>query len=732
MTTKVELFTDRRYFNDLRTKSGTFLECEVDIGYGIKIYAGSIGDKIYIAVGENKWSDGFFQYQNNKIKKESVDPFISVKPIGTIYHKKIIKNIYCKLNEDQVPTSRYSNPRMVYKDKEVLHTYDDKHNHSKDYYNHAIVGSGTPYNFLKLEITVNDGTVKEIEVCFRRPDTGSIDTSKIDVNNIPVSLDLFGTQLNWSFDILNKDNYNNNSDYKFFNILKKYKLSNSDEFWKLFLSQKNLSSIPTKAVKALEFSKKIAPNLSKLSTEYPLLYTFFLWLHNDKVKGGISNNQCLAAMLKKNGENYDDLKTQLRSVLDRANTIETSYYADDTTKQLCLLFDAAKTKDEEQRSHKEWYLKNTAGEQAEALGIDKKTYPLLWEAVSNNDIPIGVFHNPGDKLSIINVEFDLWEKALKRPRYADVLNKIAANAASRSTYERDMIPYISFLFKIERYLDKHAPQKGKHWKAIPAYVNSEWQLEMDEATEEGTVKKRSALTPVADNETMIVTVPYAAIAVHGRQTTYCYAKHYFVFEEYMLDDESGSIITKDLERKLNGRDDYGLMYYTLTGTPRNRGYPTFLIIFERLKEKTRVHFHRVHPNRYKEGKPTPACRLIEECYRYMAGNIRAEEIYAQQGDLIFIKCAEPEHSREELKSIKDFESHEFISFDPYDKEIPIQLYPNQTKSIKNRLGHIFCFYSFIVQHPEHDNLKMDAGWYEVRRCKSWEANPKAVWSYTID
>lgn len=39
----------------------------------------------------------------------------------------------------------------------------------------------------------------------------------------------------------------------------------------------------------------------------------------------------------------------------------------------------------------------------------------------------------------------------------------------------------------------------------------------------------------------------------------------------------------ELELKLNGRDDYGLMFYTLTGTSTATGYPTFLIIFERLE-----------------------------------------------------------------------------------------------------------------------------------------------------
>ena len=717
---------------DKVTKDTKLIECEIDIGYGIIVSALAFNDEIIIGYDKNKWSPWEISlgalYKDSRIEK--VDPFISIKTIGTIYHKNIIRSIYCL---DTNIHSRFST--WGHRNKEALDTYDDHIDYGWDYNynsNDRKFTPGPPYNYLKLQITANDGTVAEVEIKFRRPTMGTINLSNATANNIPVNLDLFGTELKWNIDIIGDRTHN-----KFFDILKQYTiLPSKKDFWKLYFDFIVIGERSTKGVKSVETNKKIAPNLSKLKDEDPILYKFYLWLHSDKIKGGISNNQCLAAFLKVSGENYESLKTELTSVMDNAKNINSHWDELDITREICLLFDAAKSKDEEKRAHKEWYLKKTTGEQAVGLGIDPEKYPLLYKAVSEQEIPLGVFHNPTDKLSMINVEFDLWEEALNRTGWAEILYKIAQNASGRNTYERDIIPYISFLFKIEQYLYKHAPGL-KLWSAMPTYVNSEWQLEMDEATEEGTVKKRSALTPVADNEKQIVTVPYAAIAMSGRQTTYCYSKHYFVFEQYMLDDESGSVITKDLEIKLNGKDDYGLMYYTLTGTPRNRGYPTFLIIFERLESKTRVHFHRVHPNRYKDGKPTPACRLIEECYRYMAGNIRAEEICAQQGDLIFIKCEEPSYEHGDLIKIKDFESHAFVSISPDEavaksNEYPVFLLENKAKSIKNRLGHIFCGVNFELQHPEHDNVHMKDGWYEVRRCKSWEANPKAVWSITID
>ncbi len=310
-----------------------------------------------------------------------------------------------------------------------------------------------------------------------------------------------------------------------------------------------------------------------------------------------------------------------------------------------------------------------------------------------------------------------------------MLCEIAQDASRRTTYEKNVTPYIAFLFRIEGYLGRHT-ERGKKWRAMPKFVKSEWELEMSEAEEGGTTKRRSALTPVPDNEARVITVPYVAMAISGVRTTYCYSLDYQVFEENTIDRESGTPIANELELRLNGRDDYGLMYYTLTGTPRNTGYPAFLIIFERRKGNTHVHFHRVHPCRSKDGKPTPACRLIEECYRYMAGNVRAEEIYAQQGDLIFIKTDQTVEMTE-AKGVKEFESHAFKPME--EGKGGILLIPNDTKTIKNRLGFIYSEGLFMVDHPEHEPVKgIPAGLYEVRRCKSWEANPKAVWVLTID
>jgi hypothetical protein len=38
----------------------------------------------------------------------------------------------------------------------------------------------------------------------------------------------------------------------------------------------------------------------------------------------------------------------------------------------------------------------------------------------------------------------------------------------------------------------------------------------------------------------------------------------------------------------------------------------------------------------------------------------------------------------------------------------------------------------ILFHDEHMDRVIPAGTYEIRQCRSWEANPKGVWSLRID
>lgn len=351
------------------------------------------------------------------------------------------------------------------------------------------------------------------------------------------------------------------------------------------------------------------------------------------------------------------------------------------------------------------------------ISINKETHPLTHEAVHSGDIPLGTFFRKnGESYFVYNDNWDLWEVMLKDHR--DIALDIAKSCSGRTTYEKDIMSYFYFtLYELPEYLELNT---GKKWKGIPKLVDSADELEPPKEGSNGVAKTRSALTPIVDNEKNEIVVPYVSMRIGGYQTTYCYGLTYSVLKRgfsYM-----GNTVTKDAEKALNGRDDYGLMFYTLTGSSQGRGYPTFLIIFERLEKSTRVHFHRTHPMRSKGGDYNPIHNWTSGCYKWMIGNVNFERIKAQQGDLAFVEIDKfPEGTPEKVNG---YDSHNF--------EFPVDYLPYTKKDNQNVLGYIRLDNPAILNHTEHLNRIIPAGIYEIRQCRSWEANPKGIWSLRID
>jgi hypothetical protein len=221
------------------------------------------------------------------------------------------------------------------------------------------------------------------------------------------------------------------------------------------------------------------------------------------------------------------------------------------------------------------------------------------------------------------------------------------------------------------------------------------------------------------------------MGIPGRQTTYCYGLDYNVLQRGF--SFKGNALSVDVEKELNGRDDYGLMFYTLTGSEQGRGYPTFLIIFERLTASTRVHFHRTHPMRSKNGEYNPVHNWTKGCYKWMIGNVNFDRIKAQQGDLAFVQIdqfpgvtdtVDPALADGPVRQVNSYDGHMFgkpVLFAPYTK-----------KDRQNVLGYITLDEDIALSHHEHLPRIIPAGSYEIRQCRSWEANPKGIWSLRID
>lgn len=202
-------------------------------------------------------------------------------------------------------------------------------------------------------------------------------------------------------------------------------------------------------------------------------------------------------------------------------------------------------------------------QEAENLTIDKKKHKRTWAEIEAGNIALGTFFRKSEQYFLLNDNWDLWEEMIKRG-FREQAIELANEVKSPTTYEKDLMSYFYFvLHGLPEFLKKHT---GHKWTCIPKLVNT--ADELDPPKEEGGVaRKRSALTPTVDNENHTVTVPYASLAIYGGfGTTYCYSHDYHVLTRGF--SFNGYAVTKDLEEKLNGRDDYGLMFYTLTGSCR--------------------------------------------------------------------------------------------------------------------------------------------------------------------
>jgi hypothetical protein len=752
----IQDFVRRNYKDETPEDHHRVYKCEVEVHPGCKLTAYVWGHHVFVQNDEQSWHPYINVIGHRGYPEQADEPFITARIVSEkAYAKKVTKT-------REVPDPDAKAPWRNRKKKEEYQVEDTYRYNTltRNYYNDDF-GHTLPYAYLRIEITAkgSDPTVGEFK--YKLPTVGKATLNPHpDSGEVTVEVELLGLTGSWTESVhpvhqrVKRENHWHNyyDDYRNnpFSVLMTH-LEGSDcshdmdEWWRRFFDgQKRTvdSEADNKGLVSLYKRKAFKDNIARLKTDSPIDWMFFRWLHDGRTKDKQRNNTLIGTMLKLVAHDYDLLVKTLREA--RADAPKRGHrhegYRDgkwfDFRRRVCLNLPGAKEKVEEQEAKADFRKAKSRAKAAEVLGIDKAKYPTLFRYVEGGYIPTSVFANPNGQP--VNREFSLWEKALKTKGWAEEICKIAADAGRRSTYSKDITPFLSFLYKLPKYLDRHTEGRKK-WRAMPKYVESQWELEMGEENETGTTKRRSAFTPVADNDERVVTVPYVAVCVTGVRTQWCYSDCYYVFEENMIDPVSDGVVVNEIEKKLNGRDDYGLMFFTLIGTDTATGYPTFLIIFERREQGTHVHFHRVHPKRKTKGFFTPACELIERCYQYMAGNVPASEVAAQQGDMIYIrydsdpiknkaKVEEPQVSTEALV----FESHSMVPIHKH-VETTFKLYVSTAKTPKNRLGFLHVDQPWKIQHPEHDDIEeMGAGWWEVRRCRSWEANPKAIWSLTID
>lgn len=587
----------------------------------------------------------------------------------------------------------------------------------------------TPYQFIKIRVN-HDGEDVEKWIHIPIPIGGVATFLDNKTTTVNVHTTLMGHTYIRQYDA---------SSLKIMNHLLRWSEVDVDLLWSRYLRGRGWDQRDSGGVKKVEGSSPHKEAIAKLREVDPIALDFFGSLHSKKIIDKVSCNKLIEAIFTKSNGSYDALYSVIKGLQNSLKEKTFQEYEDlNLAKEILMTTKTASDVVSEREAKNRWQFSKTQEAKAIGLGITEERHPTLTQMIKDGKVPLGIFHHAGNEDRLINVEYDLIEQALSRPGWAEVLSDIFKNAASRTTYTRRVTSYLAHLFRIEKYLDRHAPRpkvgrKTIGWKAHPKFVQSQWELEMnDEATAEGTTKRRSAMTPIVNNEAGTVHVPYVAMSISGAYTTWCYSDTYFIAEEGQEDPVGEGVYSSDLEVKLNGRDDYGLMFFTLTGTSRNSGHPTFLIIFERTKGSTTVHFHRVHPCRARgpNGTPTPPSRLIEECYRYMAGNVVASDIAFQQGDLMLSLCDQPGLKSEEPVRVVSFENHSFVSAG----RNPVLFHKNlKFGSGNNVLGWLVTQDGMSMPHPEHEDVVgIPPGCYVLRRAKSYENNPVGVWSLNID
>ena len=107
----------------------------------------------------------------------------------------------------------------------------------------------------------------------------------------------------------------------------------------------------------------------------------------------------------------------------------------------------------------------------------------------------------------------------------------------------------------------------------------------------------------------------------------------------------------------------------------------------------------------------------------MIGNVNFDKIKVQQGDLAFVEIDEFDY-KGIFTEVNAYDNHKFAR--------PVKYVEYTKKDRQNILGYFVIEQDTELIHSEHMNRHVPKGYYELRQCKSWEANPKGIWSLRID
>ncbi len=77
-----------------------------------------------------------------------------------------------------------------------------------------------------------------------------------------------------------------------------------------------------------------------------------------------------------------------------------------------------------------------------------------------------------------------------------------------------------------------------------------------------------------------------------------------------------------------------------------------------------------------------------------------------------------------IAMVDGYDNHRFAE--------PVPYVPYGLKKKSTTMGWIQLDKPVMLCHNEHDDIEVPAGTYELRQCRSWEANPVGIWTLNID
>jgi hypothetical protein len=376
----------------LPDSSVPFLTCKVEISPGVYLYGLACSNYIFVDSNPIKNYDVENNYKSTRQTIE-VDPFFTAEGIGKAYHVKATHDHW---------SYGYNRPHFIY----------DSYYHEYNYASRSHE-EGIPYNYLKIKVSFM-GESKEEVFKFQRPNAGIIELNDSS-NDILIKTSFFGIDsiFNWRI---------KNSYYAWNDLIQKLESCEIEDTNKFLIKFFHIfTKNDESGISAAEKRKEIKKSLDRLKSEEPLLWSFYCFLKNSKTKNKVSNNRLLSSVLLDCGADYNKLKKQIETVLKSSLDKKELETIDNTTRSICMQFPTAIQAYSKIKEKAEWNLRVGLQGQAEGLGIDATKHSKLFKAVIDGKIALSLFHTTGDPLNLINVEFDLWEKALRRKGWDEVI-----------------------------------------------------------------------------------------------------------------------------------------------------------------------------------------------------------------------------------------------------------------------------------------------------------------------